>query len=237
MAQSEPTGQTKSNALSSYLIQFKLEHLHTKLKENNITTIVTLTKLTENELTTLCDKLELNDDDAIKLKQLYQQNNRMKSNSTPIKQVKPMKKTEINLTQMDDMQHIFETYFTEIESSCNCAQKQIDEKFQEIIKTLKTKQKQLTQQINEWKLNKLENVNNEISDIMQYKNAHNSASETIHDNKFNKYKNSSDLIKHIQSITPLISIDFNSKSIDNINNELSLLTNMKTINYITNNYK
>eukprot|EP01083_Nonionella_stella_P023856 65977_1 len=208
MAQSDSIIPSKHNLWFKCLLKSKLDHLCTKLKENEISSLSDLLALNDTAFISLCDKLQLNDSDTAKLKHLRQ------SRKNKINRIISKKTNQSNAAQLNDVQHLLERYFTEIEDCCTTANQDIDTKFQEIISKLTAKQNALHQHINEWKLNRLQNINKEIENIEQY----------------NQYRNTSDLLQHIQSITPLISVDFN----DTITtNEISSLTKFKATYYVS----
>lgn len=241
MAQSEASTAKSCPSLKQRLITANLDHLLPKLEENEIATIDMFTKLNETELNSLCDKLELNEEDKEKLKQLHQKqvnSNKLSPPMTKRSTKTSTKANDNNLPQINDMQHILEQYFTEIEGGCNNAKQAIDQKFQEIIAALTSKQKQLHQRIDEWKLNQLENVNKEISNIMQYKeeckdNAESKDNTNEDDDKYEKYRNPQKLSKHIEDITPLISIDIDPTCDNNITNAVPSLISIGSKKYVS----
>merc|ERR1712228_346273 len=115
------------------------------------------------------------------------------------------------------MGHRLDAYFTEIEDECNRAQNKIDLNFEEIQRKIIEKQKALKQEINEWKLNKLEVINAEICDINKWKK------ESKANESYKGYDKEADFIKYIESITPLIDICFNQ----NMNQSIDKLAELK----------
>ena len=63
---------------------------------------------------------------------------------------------EDKLKQQSDLKHILGSYFLEVEGACKRAENEIDSKFDEIARKLSAKRNELKQQINEWKVERLE---------------------------------------------------------------------------------
>jgi len=118
---------------------------------------------------------------------------------------------------LDDTQHVLEAYFTEIEESCNAAAAEIDEKFQEILSLITSEQQQFHRKIERWKLDKLESVNREISDLKRFRNA----SGTEMEGAASKYSDCSKLAQHIEAITPLMSVQIDAAAVDRVHSAIS----------------
>eukprot|EP01084_Bolivina_argentea_P157656 274712_1 len=167
---------TNGSSLKMLLCQKHLTHVYEKLMKNEITAD-TLLFLNDKNIDELCVELNLSVMEKLKfiscLKKLKLQI--MPSQNSifiPITfdDKKCIDKIEFNMKQCDDLQNILEKYFNEIDSNVIITKKQVDEKINNIIVQLRQRQKSLLQQIDQWKLNKLDEINRETSNIIQYRN-------------------------------------------------------------------
>lgn len=201
--QSEPVSSKSSQpqSLPDILKRHNLLHLQPRLAENGVITLSTFNELHPNELSILCDSSHLSADDKLKIVELHQTLN----HSVSANQSKDDNKL------LDEVQHFLGSYFTEIEQSCQTATAEIDAKFQEIQSLITSKQQAFHQKIDLWKLDQLDRVNQEISDITKSRTASNARSPSN-----SKYGDSSKLTQHIEEITPLMTVQFGSEFADRI---------------------
>eukprot|EP01084_Bolivina_argentea_P110325 197035_1 len=175
-----PTNSSKSQSLkqlleSTFKDEKTVNYIEMELVEMELD-ISELILTETNDLNELCQDMKLKGATKIKFKALIQKQKQLKLlNTIRPKQIitissneqKEINKIEISLKQNNDLHHLLETHFNDIEQHSITTTSLINQTFNNIFKQLKKRQKSLNNTISQWKLDKLEEINKEISEISE----------------------------------------------------------------------
>eukprot|EP01084_Bolivina_argentea_P022604 42013_1 len=128
----------------------------------------------EKDLDEICGNMNLKGTSKIKFKILVRKQKKLKEAAQPkhivtISKIEQAQRNKIDTTlkNSEELHHLFEIYFNEIEEHALKTTSVANQKFDKIFKALQMRQKLLNNKIAEWKLNTLEQVNNNVSNIVK----------------------------------------------------------------------
>eukprot|EP01084_Bolivina_argentea_P227180 383717_1 len=132
----------------------------------------------DNDLNDLCNNMNLKGSNKIKFKALIRKQKQL-NNPTSNKHFITISKTEqheinkidMTLKQLQNLSQLLDIHSNEIEHHANKIILKVNQQFEEIFKILKIRQKILTDKITEWKMEKLQNVSNEMANIVRSSDA------------------------------------------------------------------
>eukprot|EP01084_Bolivina_argentea_P110322 197029_1 len=152
--------------------------IYSQLVEMEIVDIQTLVLTDDDDLNDLCKDMNLKGAKKIKFKALIRKQKQLYQSKQPQqpqhivtiskKEQAEIDKIDLALKQADSIHHLFEEHFNEIEQHTETTKLVLNQQFDSIFKALQTRQKMIANKIDEWKLNKLECVNKETSNIIAY---------------------------------------------------------------------
>eukprot|EP01084_Bolivina_argentea_P269857 458746_1 len=246
LVQGETDEKSELLSIKQYLEKEQLSEIYPKLESHGMHNLDIFLFMEPNEMNELCKLINLDFVTSMKFKTAIRklQDSRHKTQQNIIaitmKEQNEIDKILFLLNQCNDIQSIFEKHFIEIDENVINIKGEINTKFIEIHKKLEIQKQNLFKQIDEWKLKKLQIINQETENINKYKKdlnimknecnkllntkekiSVNERQKTIIKmvNKNQKFIHSSDLLEYIHKNTQLMCANISDIiNIDNIIN-------------------